>query len=114
MNDFSHNSSVAAMMQHLEWQSLETRRQQARLMMFYHIIHDLVDISAYLYLTPAPLTTRGHHARFIQPGAQVQCYKYSFSPATITAWNQLLNTAVSGTSLEVFMNRLTTAVVPMC
>ncbi len=57
MNDFSRCSSVTAMMQHLEWQTPEARRQQARSMMFYHIIHDLVDIS---HLTPAPLTTRGH------------------------------------------------------
>ncbi len=44
MNDSSHHNSVTAMMQHLEWHTLETRRQQARLMMFYRIIHDLVDI----------------------------------------------------------------------
>ncbi len=88
MNDFSSHSSVTAMMQHLEWQRLETRRQQAWLMMFYCIIHDLVDISANPYLTPAPLTTRGHQTRFFQPGAWVQCYKYSFFSATITAWNQ--------------------------
>ncbi len=72
MNDFSCHSSVTAMMQHLEWQTLETTRQQARLMMFYRIIHDLVDISANPYLTPAPLTTRGHQASFIQSGARVQ------------------------------------------
>ncbi len=65
MNDFSSHSSVTAMMQHLEWQTLETRRQQARLMM----IHDLVDISANPYLTHAPLTTRGHQVRFTQAGA---------------------------------------------
>ncbi len=29
MNDFSHHSNVTAMVQHLEWQTLETRRQQA-------------------------------------------------------------------------------------
>ncbi len=99
-NDFSCHSSVTAMMQHLEWQTLETRRQQARLMMFYCIIHDLVDISANPYLIYAPLTTRGHQARFIQPGARVQCYKYSFFPSTITAWNQFPNRAVSAPSYE--------------
>ncbi len=114
MNDFSHHNSVTAMMQYLEWQTLEARRQQARLMMFYHIIHDLVDISANPYLTPAPLTTRGHQVRFIQPGARVQCYKYSFFQATITARNQLANTAVSAPSLEAFRNNLTTIAVPLC
>ncbi len=91
----------------LEWQTLETRRQQARLMMFYHIIHDLIDISANPYLTPAPLPIRGHQAKFIQPGVRVQCQKYSFFPTTITAWNQLPNTAVGAPSLEAFRNRLT-------
>ncbi len=100
MNDVSCHSSVTVMIQHLEWQTLEARRQQAWLMMFYLIIHDLVDISTNPYLTRAPLTTRRHQVRFIQPWARVQCYKYSFFPVTITTWNQLPNTAVSAPSRE--------------
>ncbi len=67
MNDFSHNSSVTAMMHHLEWQTLEIRR------------HDMVDLSSNPYLTHAPLTTRRdsssqeHESRAIStPSSQPQ------------------------------------------
>ncbi len=79
MNDFSCHSSVTVMIQHLEWQPQETSRQQVRLMMFYCIIHDLVDISANPYLTPSPLTSRRdsssqeHESRAIStPSSQPQ------------------------------------------
>ncbi len=56
MNDFRSHSSVTAMMQHLELQTPEARRQMAWLMMLYSIIHDLVDITANPHLTPVITT----------------------------------------------------------
>ena len=44
-NDFSSYSSMTAMMNNLKWNSLEDRRKQARLIMFYKLIHGMVQVN---------------------------------------------------------------------
>ena len=43
-SDFKRESSVTAMIQNLQWQSLQSRRLLSRLHMMYRIKNDLVDI----------------------------------------------------------------------
>ena len=50
--------------------------------------------------------TRGHPLRFTQLQTNVDSYKYSFYPYTITLWNSLPNTVVTSTSLESFKMKL--------
>ncbi len=52
MKDYRRYSSVTTMQQELEWHTLEQRRSQARLIMFFKVIHGLIDIPADRYLKP--------------------------------------------------------------
>ena len=42
---YHNTSSVSSKIDHLNWESLEQRRQKARVMMLYKIIHNEVDIN---------------------------------------------------------------------
>ena len=51
----NHNrSSVTDMLDHLGWDTLETRRSKLQLIILYMIVHDLIDIPVADYLTPSP------------------------------------------------------------
>ena len=58
-NRYRNTSSVTNMLDHLDWESLESRRTKHQLAMLFKIIHGLVDITAGDYLTPT--TTLGLH-----------------------------------------------------
>ena len=74
----------------------------------YRIIHNLVDIPVEPYLTPLTSMTRGHDSCIHQIRTTNNTYQQSFFPRTIVLWNQLLQTAVSQTTLEAFQNQLAT------
>ena len=59
---YRRTSSVTSMIEHLEWESLEARRTKHQLTMLFKITHDLVDIPANEYLTPASNRTRSQHS----------------------------------------------------
>ena len=52
-NRYHNTSSVTSMLEHLEWESLESRRVKCQLTMLFKIINDLVDIPPDQYLTEA-------------------------------------------------------------
>ena len=64
-SDYSRTSSVTAMRQDLGWDTLQQRRDQARLSMMYRITHQQVDIPAERYLTPLDNRTTGYSTRFM-------------------------------------------------
>lgn len=92
-SDFRNTTSVTPMLHELEWPPLQERRAQAKLIMLYRIVHQLVDIPA-ANLTPVT-TTRGHDQRYLIPFARTLAYQKSFFPDTIRLWNSLPQTAVS-------------------
>jgi hypothetical protein len=49
---------VTAIINQLKWEPLEYRRLTSRLVMFYKITHDLIDINAPSYLLPDDVRTR--------------------------------------------------------
>ena len=61
-NRLHNTSSVTSMLEHLEWESLESRRVKYQLTMLFQIINDLVDIPPEQYLTEASTRTRSHHS----------------------------------------------------
>ena len=61
-NQYHNTSSVTSMLDHLEWETLESRRTKNQRIMFFKIVHDLVDIPADKYLTPASTRTRSRHS----------------------------------------------------
>ena len=57
-NRYHNTSSVTSMLDHLEWDTLETRRTRNQLTMLYKISNDLVDIPEDMFLTPPLSVTR--------------------------------------------------------
>ena len=85
-NSFARNISVTALLERLNWTTLENRRNHAKVTMFYKIINDIVSIDFLHYLQPSSSMTRGHSQRFIPISTRVNTYQYSFLPSVIRIW----------------------------
>ena len=110
-NRYYNTSSVTDMLSQLQWESLEERRNKARLVMMYKVVHQLVAIPT-TCLVPALQVTRGNHGyKFRHIWARRECFKYSFFPRTIVSWNALPGTVVEQGNVEGFSSAL--AVVPL-
>ena len=81
-------ASVTTMLNQLNWPTLQHRRNQAKLHMFYKIINNLISVP-YDHLSQTSTTTRGHSMRYIQLAARTNTYLHSFFPSTIRLWNSL-------------------------
>ena len=105
-NRYGNTSSVTSMLDHLKWETLETRRAKIQLSLLYKVVEDLIDIPAASllykvvedlidipaakYLTPSTARTRAAHSRkFRQISTSTDSFKYSFFPRTIPLWNSL-------------------------
>ena len=58
-NDFRLTTSVTPMLNELNWEPLQERRAQYKVIMMYRIMHGLVDIPT-THLTPQTTLVRGH------------------------------------------------------
>ena len=100
--------SVTSMLDHLDWESLEASRTKHRLIMFFKIVHGLVDIPSDAYLTPASTQTRSHHSlKFRQIPTSSDYYKHSFFPKTVCLWNSLPAAVAEAPDLVPFKRELT-------
>ena len=79
---------VTDMLRSLEWESLQTRRKYARLILIYKISNNLFDIPINEYITKSHSCTRGKH-KYVQQYANKDSYKFSFFPRSVINWNQL-------------------------
>ena len=104
-NNFNRTASVTAMLNHLNWPTLERRRNQAKLHMFYKIINNIISIS-HDHLIQSSTTTRDHSMRCIQLAARTNTYLYSFFPSTIRLWNSLPKEIVFSTDFDCFKSSL--------
>ena len=82
MNDYNRTASVSKMLHTLQWHTLEKWWDSLQTILFYKIIHNIVDINAQEHLIPSSAPTRGHTHRFIQLQSKVEAYK-NFLPYTI-------------------------------
>lgn len=89
-NQYQQTSSVTALLEQLQWPTLQLRRQQAKIIMLHRIIHNFVDIPNLLILTG--IFTRGHNHRFLQPHCRTKTFQHSFFPSAIRLWNALPQT----------------------
>ena len=106
-NRYHNTSSVTSMLDHLVWETLESRRTKNQLIMFFKIVHGLVDIPADKYLTPASTRTRSRHSlKYRQIPASSDCYKHSFFPQTVRLWNSLPATVAEAPGLVPFKREL--------
>ena len=80
-NRYRNTSSVSSMLDHLQWESLESRRSKIQPTLFYKVVQDLVDTPSSAYLTPSTARTRSSHTKkFRQFSPSTECFKYSFYP----------------------------------
>ena len=101
--DYKTTSSTSQMITNLGWSSLQQRRIEARLVIMYCIIHDLVDIPAEQVLHPATVIhIRGPSQRYMLPFCRTDVYSHSFFPAGICLWNQLPEHVATAQTLESF------------
>ena len=90
LSEYSPYASVTEMLQSLGWQSLEQRRSDSRLCLFYKIIYGIVAIDMPPYGVHPLRTPRNSHTLcFRQIQSTVDYYKYSFYPLSIVQWNRL-------------------------
>ena len=83
-NNYSSYIHVTQMINTLGWRSLEQRRADAHLIMFYKIVYGLVEISLPPYIQRQVRMTRNMHPyHFIQIHTSTNYYKYSFFPLAI-------------------------------
>ena len=101
-------STVTTMLETLNWVSLASRRAEAKLVMLYRIINNLVDVTTSA-LTAAPTRTRGKTHRYLQPFTRIEAYKHSFFPSTIKSWNKCTPQLVSKQSHDSFRRLMQSA-----
>ena len=76
-----NTSSVGDMLDELEWPSLETRREQSSLTVFYKIHSGTVSLDKDKYLTPAPNLRRtrvSHESHFTRYLAYSDAQDYPY------------------------------------
>ena len=102
LNDYRSDSSVTAMINHLNWESLEDRRNKASLHTFYKMFNNLTTIPyiQYVQLSTVTSTRYSHPFKLIPMLAKKNPLKYSFLPRTIPLWNQLPQDLVNSNSLK--------------
>ena len=95
---------VAQMQNELELRSLEQRRADARVIMFFFkIVHGLVAIPLPSYFEqPSRMTRHSHPLALCQIHTSVNYYKYSFFPAAVVYWNKLPCSVVTLPTLDQF------------
>lgn len=104
-NRYSSYDSVSAMLSNLGWRSLEYRRYDSRLAMFYKIQYGLVAMSMPSYFErPTKITRHSHNnpLSFRQVYASADYYRCSFYPMTIVLWNRLPAETVQLSDLDSF------------
>ena len=108
-NRFRNTSSVSSMLDHLQWESLESRRSKIQLTLFFKVIHNLIDIPADQYLTPSTSRTRATHSkRYRRFSPSTDSFKYSFFPRTVPLWNSLPAVIAEAPFLVSFKEGLST------
>ena len=103
VNNFARQASVTRIVQDLGWRTLDQRRADARLCLFYRIVHGLVAVPLPEYIQYSNRVSRYCHSMtFRQVSTSTDYYKYSFFPLAIVQWNALPQSVASSQSLEVF------------
>ena len=107
-NDHSRHSSVTDMLNRLNWQSLEKRRDDLTLLMFYKIINQHVDVP-YNHILQKPFNfTRSGNRKFLHLPSRIDSFKYSFFPRAIRLWNHLPDYIVeTDVNIDTFKHLLT-------
>ena len=107
-NRYHNLSSVADMLESLQWPTLERRRKYSRLIMLKKIREVEVQCPTILdKLEPAPVRARrGHDKQLKLLPTRTQYRSTSFLPRTIKEWNALPPDIVEAQTTNAFVSRL--------
>ena len=106
---YMYDASVTQMLNELQWESLESRRNQFCLIMLYNILKQ----NTYLPPTLIPefhpqssqyqLQTRSYHMfRLTEPFCNTNTYMYSFIPFASKLWNSLPSYIIESPTIDSF------------
>ena len=102
-SNYSSYDSVTEMLHDLGWRSLEQRRLDARLIMFYKIVYGLVAIQLPSSIEhPMKITRHMHSLSYRQIHTAANYYQFSFFPMSIVLWNRLPEDVVKLSDLDSF------------
>ena len=104
--DYSRYSSVTAMLNQLDWQSLERRRDDSILVMFHKIINQFVDIPCDHILHNVPIVATRNS--YIHLPSRIDSFMYSIFPRAIRLWNHLPDHLVETDNVDTFKFLLAT------
>ena len=103
VGNFDRHASVTKIMQDLGWRTLDQRRADARLCLFFKVIHGLVAVPLPDYVQYSNRISRYCHSMtFRQVYTSRDYYKYSFFPLAIVQWNSLPEAVACLQNLEAF------------
>ena len=107
LNRKDRYASVTNMMNLLRWPTLKSRRTNAKLIMLYKIISNIVDVDldGNLLMSASSYHTRCH---LTQPYSRVGAHKYSFVPSAIKLWNTLPHDVAHQETVNNLQNKLLT------
>ena len=106
-HDYSRFSSVSTMQHELGWRTLENRRADARLILFYKIITNQIAIPIPHYLqTPLRYSRHQNSRSFIQVHSNTLAFQNSFFPWSVKLWNKLPEEIVNTSELDVFKTQV--------
>ena len=87
----------------LDWESLESRRKKADLLMLYKVKNNLVSIpSQYHPLETNRATRCNHNQKLCHIRASTDLYKCSLFPRTVPLWNQQSANLIEQESIDDF------------
>jgi len=103
LNNYKWDSSVTAMLKSLNWQSLSSRRREARVTLLYKIIHGLVAVPCDEFISRNFSKTRSsnsHRLKVFSP--QTETFRNPFFPRTVIDWNRLPDDIITATTIEQY------------
>ena len=102
---YSYQDSVTSMLNDLNWQPLQIRRKNKRLIAFHKAVNQNSPVDISDYVTQSTYSgTRSHSKAFIE--INYEQYKNSFLHRTIKDWNALPTHLVHVTSVDEFGSHL--------
>ena len=106
-NNYNREASVTTMIKYLHWCSLQQRRPDIRLGMFYKTLRGIVALDLFPQHIPLVRPSRYKHSEAVQLPLITKLFiQYSFLPRTIANWNNLPANTATASSLEIFRQKI--------
>ena len=99
--------SYPDLLNHLQWNTLQVRRQQQKLKLCYRILNSLSILPMSNFMPHPHPNPRIHHSKpLFKPYASTTAFKNSFYISTVPLWNSLPQSVIESSNPAVFKSRL--------